>query len=194
MDECFALVNIADGIEMSTSWFRNSNPLDDEYKDVQSQIMASIDTELNFNTQVNKFHRNESFQDACAKQFPQVNMLDRETLERRHMKDIGVLVCRIQWDEDIQKTKLKILESFVGKLGRAKGSIDREINSRSNYIRMYKNFESPVETDYYVIGEQIITSMGMQASECRKFINYKTSIIDPITYMLESVYSDVDSL
>lgn len=34
----------------------------------------------------------------------------------------------------------------------------------------------------------------MEASECRKYINYKTSILDPIRYMLESVYSDVDSL
>lgn len=34
----------------------------------------------------------------------------------------------------------------------------------------------------------------MDEAECVRYINYKTSIIDPVTYMLESVYSDVDSL
>ena len=34
----------------------------------------------------------------------------------------------------------------------------------------------------------------MSSGQCVKNINYKTSIIDPVTYMLESVYSDVDSI
>lgn len=34
----------------------------------------------------------------------------------------------------------------------------------------------------------------MNSTECEKWINYKTSIMDPVTYMLESVYSDVDSI
>ncbi len=34
----------------------------------------------------------------------------------------------------------------------------------------------------------------MTHQECLKYINYKTSIIDPIQYMLDSAYSDVDSL
>jgi hypothetical protein len=59
---------------------------------------------------------------------------------------------------------------------------------------MYKNFSVPGETDFFVADNQTITSLGMDSSECIKFINYKTSIIDPITYMLESVYSDVDSI
>ena len=42
-------------------------------------------------------------------------------------------------------------------------------------------------------GQKLI-SLGMESSECMKYINYKTSIIEPIRYMLESVYSDVDSL
>ena len=41
---------------------------------------------------------------------------------------------------------------------------------------------------------QRLTSLGMEARQCGKYINYKTSIMDPIEYMLESVYSDVDSL
>ena len=45
-----------------------------------------------------------------------------------------------------------------------------------------------------MVNDQKITSLGMDASECQKYVNYKTSIIDPITHVLESIYSDVDSL
>ena len=74
------------------------------------------------------------------------------------------------------------------------GSVDRKVNATSKYIRMYKNISVPIETDYFMADHQILTSLGMEASECVKYINYKTSIIDPITYVLESIYSDVDSL
>ena len=59
---------------------------------------------------------------------------------------------------------------------------------------MYKNVSIPVDTDFFVINDQKIASLGMDADECQKYINYKTSIIDPLTYVLESIYSDVDSL
>jgi hypothetical protein len=59
---------------------------------------------------------------------------------------------------------------------------------------MYKNIHVPPETDFYVADGQCMTSLGMDSSECVKYINYKTSIIDPITYMLESVYCDTTSL
>lgn len=87
-----------------------------------------------------------------------------------------------------------MLESFFGKLGRVMGSVDRKVNATSKYIRMYKNISVPIETDYFMADHQILTSLGMEASECVKYINYKTSIMDPIQYVLESVYSDVDSL
>ena len=86
-----------------------------------------------------------------------------------------------------------MLESYVGKL-QGYGSVDRAINANSKLIRMYKNVSIPVETDFFVVNDQKIVSLGMDATECQKYINYKTSIIDPITYVLESIYSDVDSL
>lgn len=89
---------------------------------------------------------------------------------------------------------MNILESYVGRLGGGINAIDRQINEKSKYIRMYKNLSIPQETDYFVINDQKITSLGMQLSECTKYINYKTSIIDPITFLLESSFSDVDSL
>ena len=59
---------------------------------------------------------------------------------------------------------------------------------------MYKNLKISGETDFFVLDNQKITSLGMNYEECEKYINYKTSIIDPVAYLLESIYSDVDSL
>lgn len=126
--------------------------------------------------------------------FPNVNMLERGKLEKKYLKNIGLLVCRIRWDNDLQVTTLDVVESFVGELGVARNSIDRKINSESKYIRMYKNIKVPEETDFFMVNDQKIASLGMDASECVKWINYKTSIMDPIEYMLESVYSDIDSI
>ena len=87
-----------------------------------------------------------------------------------------------------------ILESFFGRLGAGRNSVDRKVNSSSKYIRMYKNVSIPSQTDFFVVNDQKLTSLGMNAEECQKFVNYKTSIVDPITYVLESIYSDVDSV
>ena len=87
-----------------------------------------------------------------------------------------------------------MVEAFTGKVGRTRDCIDRKINAKSKYIRMYKNISVPADTDFFVANSQKITSLGMDDQECVKWINYKTSILDPVTYMLESVYSDVDSL
>ena len=90
-------------------------------------------------------------------------MLELNKLERLHTNDIGILVCRLQWDADTQKNSLVILESFYGKLGRTRGSIDKKINSESRYIRMYKNLSIPVETDFFVCDHQYLTSIGMES-------------------------------
>jgi hypothetical protein len=120
-------------------------------------------------------------------------LAEKGKLEKAHLKEVGILICGIQWDSDQQKTNLVVLESYVGPLS-GRGSIDRAINTNSKLVRMYKNVSIPVETDFFVINDQKIASLGMDADECQKYINYKTSIIDPITYVLESIYSDVDSL
>ena len=198
LDKCLCLMDLenedSEGIEMSTRWFKDADPLTEEVKKIQSEIVESIKQKINFDSTKNKFSRGESFQDACVKRFPRMNMLEPGKIEKKYLDQIGVLVCEITWDSDEQITKLRILESFIGKVGRAKDCVDRKINQNSKYIRMYKNISVPPETDFFVIDNQKLTSTGMDSDECGKYINYKTSIIDPITYMLESVYSDVDSL
>ena len=193
MDKTMEMMDITNGIEMSTYWYKHADPIDDDTKEIQAEIATTIEQELNFNTKKNRFHRTDSFQDACAKRFPNIGLAEKGKLEKAHLKEVGILICGIQWDSDQQKTNLVVLESYVGPLS-GRGSIDRAINTNSKLVRMYKNVSIPVETDFFVINDQKIASLGMDADECQKYINYKTSIIDPLTYVLESIYSDVDSL
>ena len=59
---------------------------------------------------------------------------------------------------------------------------------------MYKNISIPSETDFFIADHQKIASIGMAASECQKYINFNMSIIAPVQFVLDSIYSDVDSL
>jgi hypothetical protein len=65
----------------------------------------------------------------CVGRFPKVKLIETGKLERTHMNEVGVLVCRLNWDSDTQTTKFKILEAFHGKLGRTRDGIDRKINA-----------------------------------------------------------------
>ena len=189
-----SMMDLSEGIEMSTEWFRTADPIDTDTKETQAEIVASIEQQINFDTATNRFHRSDSFQDTCVKGFPRVGLTAPNTLDRTHLNEIGVLVCGIRWNDDEQRTNLVVLESFFGRLGAGKNSVDRKINSQSKYIRMYKNVSIPSQTDFFVVNDQKLTSLGMASEECQKFVNYKTSIVDPITFVLESIYSDVDSL
>ena len=179
MDSTMAMMDVSDGIEMNTYWYKHADPIDDETKELQAEIVASIETEINFNTEKNRFHRNDSFEDACVKKFPNIGLAAKGKLERIHLTDIGVLICGIQWDADQQKTNLVVLESYVGKLS-GRGSVDREINSKSKLVRMYKNVSVPVETDFFVTNDQKIASLGMDNLECQKYSDVDSLELDVI--------------
>ena len=70
MDKNLQLLDMSDGIEMSTSWYRETEHHDEEYKMEQSKIVSSIVQELNFTTQTNRFHRARSVQDEGVRKFP----------------------------------------------------------------------------------------------------------------------------
>lgn len=92
------MIDVSEGIEMSTRWFRTSNRMGNSFKESQSKILNSIVQEMNFDTSVNKFHRNESFQDQCSKLFPMINLVTKDKVDKKHLKDIGVIVCSLNYN------------------------------------------------------------------------------------------------
>ena len=85
---------------MDSEWFRKADPTDENAKIVQSEICLGIVDSTNFNTKKNRFQRSETFQDKCVKKFPKVNLLEPGKLEKAHLAEVGILVCRIGWDSD----------------------------------------------------------------------------------------------
>ena len=63
--------------------------------------MESISQAINFNSEINISWNKDTFQDTCAGLFPRIGMIEPEKIERNHLDDIGVLVCRIAWDDDL---------------------------------------------------------------------------------------------
>ena len=95
LDSALSMIDVSDGMEMSTDWFKEADPTEEEFKIVQSEIFSGIDQLINFNTKGNKFHRADSFQDMCVKKFPKVNMLEPGKLDRTHTDEIGILLLQI---------------------------------------------------------------------------------------------------
>ena len=137
LDEFLKLVDLDEGIEMSTSWFRNADPVDEDTKIVQAQMVESIHQRVNIDSTRGKFDRGTAFQNRCVNMFPRVNIPEIGKIDKAHLNEIGIIVCRLAWDSDLQETSLEIVESFVGKLGRTKDSIDRNPISASDWLSKY---------------------------------------------------------
>ena len=43
MDKTFEMMDISNGIEMSTYWYKQADPMDDETKELQAEIANSIE-------------------------------------------------------------------------------------------------------------------------------------------------------
>jgi hypothetical protein len=98
LDKCLELIDVDKGVSMANDWYKTADPLDGEFKMFQSEIMAGIRENINFNSKSDTFHRADSFQNKCLSRFPRIKMIENGKLEKRHMDEIGVLVCRLGWD------------------------------------------------------------------------------------------------
>ena len=102
LDDAFSILDVRNGIEMSTTWWRSANPVHDEVKMKQAEIVASIPQAINFDTANNRFHRNDTFEDSCVKRFPSIHLVSSGKLEKQYLDQVGLLVCGLQWDPDLQ--------------------------------------------------------------------------------------------
>lgn len=87
---------------MSNEWWRNANPLNDNVKMTQAEIVASISQKINFDTKGNPHHRSSSFQDNCVRNYPSIHMSSPGKLEKQNLDRVGLLVCGLEWDADMQ--------------------------------------------------------------------------------------------
>lgn len=134
----------------------------------------------------------------AASYFPELLFVN-EQIDRKHIKDIGVVVFNMEIDRSQEyKVLLTPVESYVGSLNRkeidnetkANKFIDDIVNNNSTRINLFSNIrfspnaEVPMtindRTSTFAINNQQATSLGFYSKDCLKNISVKESIIKAI--------------
>lgn len=130
--------------------------------------------------------------------FPTITMRNENCLDRKYLKQIGVVVLQAFEDHaNNNKISFNVLESFVGSLD--KDAVDDDtkagiyigdiINGQSKYISFFSNVQfnqcDCCQFDTYFIQNQTATSLGFYSNECEKDISYAESISNPLNIILD---------
>lgn len=132
----------------------------------------------------------------AASYFPAINFKSADFLERRYLKQIGVVVFKMYKDSaDSNKIRFAAVESFVGSLDKSAKDettqasifIDDIINDSSKYINFFSNIRLNFDQIItFWIRNQVATSLGLTEAQTQKKISYIRSIIRPLTMILDN--------
>lgn len=130
----------------------------------------------------------------AASFFPELLFIG-DKLDRKHIKDIGVVVFKMEVDKSSDyKILLTPIESYVGSLNRkaidpetkANKFIDDVINNSSSRINFFSNIRFSLNAEVpltindkastFIIHNQEATSLGFYTKDCLKHISVKESI------------------
>jgi hypothetical protein len=137
---------------------------------------------------------------AACENFPNIITGADGTLERKYLKQIGLVVFRMVRDASMENlVRLVPAESYVGSLDPTDKDpvtnkstyIGNQVNLNSNLVNFFSNVkfskkndklnETPCDkADIYTISNQFATSLGFFASDRKKDISVKNSILDPM--------------
>lgn len=139
----------------------------------------------------------ETLSKIAAQHFPSLNFKDPETLEAKYLKQVGIVVFRAYADSsNSNKVNYQVLESFVGSLKRgdknrdgSSAFLDDIVNKSSRYINTFTNINSSLldRVKTVFIKDQTSRMLGFFELECEKKIDVKTSILDPLTILLDKI-------
>lgn len=141
----------------------------------------------------------ESISKIATNYFPTINKLYNDHFDGQYLKHIGVVVFKAYTDKaNNNYITLTPVESFTGSLLRnAKDSItkksifiDNIVNSQSQYINLFSTANQSVinNASLVYIKNQNASSLGFYNKECSKIINYKKSIVEPLTMIFDKLH------
>jgi len=129
-------------------------------------------------------------------QFPDIGYMLSGTVDRMHVKQVGLVVFRVFRDEaNDNKLNFEPIESFVGQLDRnaknertgASDYIGDIVNAASQYVNLFANIrvnDSYRKAQTIVTSRQVAPILGFAGCELDKHIDYKESVIDPLNMIL----------
>jgi hypothetical protein len=140
----------------------------------------------------------------AASFFPNIQVVNGK-LVRKHLKDIGVVVFKMEVDKSLDyKVAITPVESFVGSLNRLEIDedtkqnrfIDNIVNDNSKYINLFSNVNFSTHNDtqltnvdlasLFVIANQEATSLGFYSKDCKKQISLQDSIYNAIDRIFDN--------
>ena len=141
----------------------------------------------------------ESISKIAVQYFPTITQLYNDHFDTQYLKHIGVVVFKAYSDKaNNNYITLTPVESFVGSLLRTAVDpqtrksifIDNIINTQSNYINLFSSANQTVlnNVSFISIRNQEAQSLGFYKKECKKIINYKNSIVDPLTIIFDKLH------
>lgn len=141
---------------------------------------------------------NESLNKKAIDNFPSITVLRPGIIEQKYTKHIGLAVFIAYRDEaNESKINFKLVEFFSGQLDRraideTTGGTDYicdKVNQNSKYINMFSTINpdilNNIKTTYIV--NQTARSLGFYKHETYKHIDYKNSIVEPLTRILDRI-------
>ena len=128
--------------------------------------------------------------------FPTITFNENNKLNKKYLKQIGVVVFKVVKDS-ITQGKLNFIpvESFIGSLDRNEIDpitkknifIDNIINNQSVYINFFSNINvnQYKQFDTFLIKNQTASILGYKKIECDKIIDYSNSILKPLSRIFD---------
>ena len=180
------------GIVTDAEW--KTEESEETVQTILHDILDDFSQVLDFN-HTGTFYDKKSVSDVAALKYPLVRYNSPEHLESRYFDQLGVVVFELVFNRDTDKVDIIPRESFCGYISNCDSDhppIENSINFQSKYIRIIRKVRNSPYRDFFHISNQPLVVMGMKKQEVVKKINYKKCIEEPISYMLDAWYSDVD--
>lgn len=186
----------SDESEDETPWGWTDPDGDDDptLQQTLRDVLESLSQDLEFD-HTGTFYDKKSVGDVAALQYPMVRYNDSQHLESKYFDQLGIVVFEMVFNKDTDKVDFVAREAFCGYIDHIDPEhrpLELEVNTQSKYIHVIRKVRRSSYRNFFHISNQPLVVFGMKSNEVLKKINYQKSLVEPISYMLDTWYSDVD--
>ena len=164
-----------------------------------SEYMSNEVEETNFELMLSSISINDTTASKlAASYFPNINYTNQNLLNKKYLKQIGIVVFQVFKDvANNKKLNFSPVEAFIGSLDKNEKDatthqsiyIDDIVNNNSNYINVFSNIrmsQAYKDASTLLIQNQTAKILGYLKTECNKNIDYVESIINPLTRIFDA--------
>lgn len=165
-----------------------------DVQDLLKEIITNFSKVLDFSHR-GTFYDKRSLGDEAALTFPLVRYNSTAHLESTYFDQLGVVVFEMVFNKDTDNVDFVLREAFNGYICNTDSEhppLENTINTKSKYIRIVRKVRRSMYRDFFHISNQPLVVMGMNNLETAKKLNYKKSLEEPLSYILDGWLGDVD--